>query len=211
MRQQINKPKENAFQPIADSASKQKAQNKSSVLQQDISNSGKVRQLKNYQKMADAYSSKHPAPQINTSNVVQYRKPRRKGKFSAVGTNPAANSVTNMFIGQHIGNQANAIQVAQNRGPSGIAYSHTIDITEIPNLISEMNGRIQGGYYVAANQVPSPHSGTLQYLTGNAYNIWESKFDNKGRIKNTKLVRKQFYYDVLPIAGNALHHFDGTL
>jgi hypothetical protein len=155
-------------------------------------------------KMDDNESSQH-------LSSVQFKKGKRKGKgkFSTVGSSPAANSVTNMFIQQHMGNYAAARQMAQNRSGTGISYSHTIDLTETARLLSEMQQRINAGYYIPDNQVMSPHAGGLQYLTGNAYKIWETKYDKKGRLKKTQLINKRFYYDVLGIAGNALHHFDG--
>ncbi len=145
------------------------------------------------------------------AGTIQMNRGKRKGKgkFSTVAASPAAQSVTNMFIQQHMGNKAAAHQMAQNRADSGITASHTIDLTETARLLSEMQQRIATGYYIPENQVMSPYAGGMQYLTGNSYKIWETSIDSRGRVKKTKEINKQFYYDVLGIAGNALHHFDG--
>ncbi|MDE1206967.1 hypothetical protein [Tenacibaculum larymnensis] len=161
---------------------------------------------------AVSYSTQKQTPfiQFKKLGVMQLgRKRKGKGKFSTVGASPAASAVTNMFIQQHIGNQVAARQMAQNRAGTGIAASHTIDISETAKLLSEMQQRINSGYYIPGNQVMSPYAGGMQYLTANSYKIWETSFDKKGRLKKTKMIHKKFYYDVLGMAGNALHHFDG--
>jgi hypothetical protein len=131
---------------------------------------------------------------------------QRKGKFSAVAKSPGGNSVTSLFIQSHMGNKKNAEQTALNRG---LPVSHTIDIGQLSKLLGEMHTRQQQGYYVAANQVSNPNGNPNQYLTGKTYKIWETKTDNKGRLKPTKEINKRFYYDAPAGHGNACHHFDG--
>ncbi|HED34634.1 MAG TPA: hypothetical protein ENJ08_10540 [Gammaproteobacteria bacterium] len=200
--------KQNDSEPtfqFADNRSKTITQRK---LQEMMGNSTQAIQM---QSIADNYTVKQQPVKLKEANIIQRNKSKRKGKgkFSTVGASPAAQAVTNMFIQQHIGNKAAATQMAQNRASTGITVSHTIDITETARLLSEMQQRINTGYYIPDNQVASPHAGGMQYLTNNSYKIWQTKVDKRGRIKAPKLTNNKFYYDVLGIAGNALHHFDG--
>ncbi|MEX3020893.1 hypothetical protein AB4K05_14990 [Kluyvera sp. STS39-E] len=174
--------------------------------------SGSIAQRK-FLETRNSFSTPEQAQSIQRKklDILQLGSKRKgKGKFSTVAASPAALAVTNMFIQQHLGNEAAAIQMARNRAGSGIAASHTIDLTETARLLSEMQQRITADYYVPENEVMSPYEGGMQYLTGNSYKIWETRFDKKGKLKKTKSVNKRFYYDVLGIAGNALHHFDGV-
>ncbi|WP_333494838.1 hypothetical protein [Kluyvera sp. CHPC 1.251] len=210
MREQIEKKKENKRLPVANTVAQKKSNIKHGIEFVD-NRTDSITQRKLYA-AEEGFSTptQTPSIQLKKLDVLQLQGKRKgKGKFSTVGASPAAVAVTNMFINQHIGNYAAAVQMAQNRAGTGIAASHTIDLTETARLLSEMQQRIAAGYYIPGNQVMSPYAGGMQYLTGNTYKIWETKFSNKGKLKRTKMINTRFYYDVLGIAGNALHHFDG--
>ena len=210
MHAQIEKTKESKRLSVADSVVQTKSNKRQSFEFAD-NRTDSITQRKLHE-IEDGFSTSKQIPSMQLQKLAMFQllgKRKGKGKFSTVAASPAAMAVTNMFINQHIGNHSAAVQTAQNRAGTGIAASHTIDLTETARLLSEMQQRITAGYYIPENQVMSPYAGGMQYLTGNIYKIWETKFDKKGRLKKTKMINKQFYYDVLEIAGNALHHFDG--
>lgn len=139
------------------------------------------------------------------ARLLQRRK--GKGRFAQVAHSPGAAAVTNMFVTSHMGNERAARTIAETRG---LPVSHTIDIRDLGDLLSEMRTRQQQGYHVAANHVNNPNGNPNQYLTANTYNIWETRTDNKGRLKPTRLIERQFYYDAPAAHSGACHHFDGV-
>ena len=133
------------------------------------------------------------------------------GTFRQVRQSEGVQAVTEDFVRSHTGSaESEAKEIATIRYQNdGITTSHTIRSDGLKDLIGEMRGRQQEGYYVAENRKDNPNGNPGQFLTQNEYPILETKTDNRGRQKEPSVKMRKFYYDVLP-ANGACHHFDGV-
>lgn len=107
--------------------------------------------------------------------------------------------------------EKDAARVAHNRSGK-IPICHVVSSETAAHWAAEIQRRNEEGYHNDDNRVLNPTTGNQQFLTEEAYDVIEFKYDKKGRYKGATYKTVQIYYDVQFDQQNrqlVVHHWDG--
>lgn len=159
-----------------------------------------------YKLMSKKSNSRNLNPVFNLSLQMH----RRGGAI--LKNNSIDDCFSSDFISLHVANdEVEARKIAEHRADEGIAACHVIKRSELAKLVKEVNDRRKSGYYGNdKNKVIGPRSPN-QYFSEVSVDIYETKYNNRGALKKTRLINRKFYYDAPFFGGKyVIHHFDGV-